>query len=137
MSYQPGPQDRLPDGVPHYGAPQPHYGAPPMGSSLSYGVDPAAPFGREPATGLPYSDKSKVAAGLLQLFFGTLGVGRFYMGSTGIAIAQLALTLVGWMTAIFLVGFILIGAVGVWALFDAILILVGRPVDGHGRPLRS
>ena len=39
--------------------------------------------------GVPLSDKSKVAAGVLQLFLGGFGVGRFYTGHVGIAIAQL------------------------------------------------
>lgn len=40
------------------------------------------------------SSKSKVIAGLLQLFLGTLGIGRFYLGHKKIAIPQLVLTLV-------------------------------------------
>src|SRR6202012_2251190 len=52
-------------------------------------LDPQAPFGRDPATGLPLSDKSAAAAGLLQLFLGLFGAGRFYIGSTQIAVAQL------------------------------------------------
>ncbi len=82
--------------------------------------DATAPYGRDPQ-GRPYSDKSKVVAGILQLFVGVFGVGRFYMGNTGIALAQLFTC----------------GGLGVWALIDGIIILAGNPVDSEGRPLRS
>jgi hypothetical protein len=41
------------------------------------------------------SDKSGVVAGLLQLFFGCFGAGRFYLGSTAIGILQLCVGLFG------------------------------------------
>jgi hypothetical protein len=86
------------------------------------GYDPDAPFGREPATGWPYSDKSKVVAGLLQLFL-PFGIGRFYTGHVGIGVAQLVLTL-----------FFGIGMI--WAFVDGIVLLAGHPRDRTGRPLR-
>jgi hypothetical protein len=86
------------------------------------GYDPHAPYGRDPVSGFPYSDRSKVVAGLLQLFL-PIGVGRMYAGHTGIGVAQLLLTL-----------FFGIGMV--WAFIDGIVILAGRPTDGRGRPLR-
>ncbi len=51
-------------------------------STLPAYKDPAAPFGRQPMTGEPYSDKSKIVAGLLQLLglFGIVGIGRMYLG---------------------------------------------------------
>jgi Domain of unknown function (DUF1707)/TM2 domain len=85
-------------------------------------VDPAAPYGREPHTGLPYSDRSKVVAGVLQIFL-PFGIGRFYSGHTGLAVAQLLLSLFG------------IGII--WAFLDGIVLLVGRPTDPYGRPMRS
>ena len=86
------------------------------------GYDPQAPYGRDPVSGFPYSDRSKVVAGLLQLFL-PIGIGRLYAGHTGIGVAQLLLTL-----------FFGIGVI--WAFIDGIVILAGRPTDGHGRPLR-
>ncbi|WP_252435711.1 DUF1707 domain-containing protein [Pseudonocardia humida] len=83
--------------------------------------DPDAPYGREPVTGVPYSDRHKVVAGVLQLVL-PLGIGRFYTGHTGIAVAQLLLSFIG------------IGLL--WAFIDGIVILAGRPVDQYGRPLR-
>jgi hypothetical protein len=82
---------------------------------------PHAPHGIDPRTGMPYSDRSRVVAGVLQLVL-PFGVGRFYSGHHGIAVAQLLLSFVG------------IGVL--WAFVDGIVILVGRPTDPHGRPLR-
>lgn len=127
----PGPY-APPSGVPPWTpagyAPQPYYGA---------GVDPAAPYGRDPVTGEPLSDKSRIAAGLLQLFLGGFGVGRFYIGSIGIAVAQLLTWTVGLLLAVVLVGFVIWGVLGIWVFVDAILMFTGSVRDGHGRPLRS
>src|ERR1700694_86745 len=46
----------------------------------------------------PYQDptaKSKLAAGLLGIFLGGLGIHRFYLGYTNIAIAQLVVGIIG------------------------------------------
>lgn len=104
-----------------------HTGALPYPATGGYpvphvGYDPQAPYGRDPVSGFPYSDRSKVIAGLLQLFL-PVGIGRMYAGHTGIGIAQLLLTL-----------FFGIGVI--WAFIDGIVILAGRPTDGRGRPLR-
>jgi TM2 domain-containing membrane protein YozV len=90
--------------------------------------DPSAPYGRHPLTGEPLSEKSKVVAGLLQLLglFGLVGIGRIYLGYTGLGIAQL---LVGLVTC----G---IGAV-IWGIIDAVLILTDKVRDPQGRPLRD
>jgi TM2 domain-containing membrane protein YozV len=90
--------------------------------------DPAAPFGRHPVTGEPYSDKSKIVAGLLQLLglFGLVGIGRMYLGQVGYGIAQL---IVGWVT-------FGLGA-WIWGIIDAVLILTDRVRDRQGRPLRD
>ena len=91
-------------------------------------MDPAAPYGRHPLTGEPLSDKSKIVAGLLQLIglFGLVGIGRIYLGYTGLGIAQLV---VGLVTC----G---IGAV-VWGIIDAVLIFTDKVRDPEGRPLRE
>jgi TM2 domain-containing membrane protein YozV len=100
---------------PQYPAPGPYF-------------DPFAPFGRHPVTGQPFSDKSKVVAGLLQLLglFSIVGVGRIYLGYTGLGIAQL---IVGLATC----G---LGAV-IWGIIDAVLILTDKVPDPQGRPLRD
>lgn len=61
-------------------APQPGYGPPP-GYGYPPGYHPAAPYGVHPMTGVPYSDKSKLVAALLQILV-PLGIGRMYIGDT-------------------------------------------------------
>jgi TM2 domain-containing membrane protein YozV len=93
---------------------------PPPGAMMQ-----AAPFGIDPVTGIPFSDKSRMVAGLLQIFVGSFGVGRFYTGHTGIAIAQIAVT---WLTC---------GVGALWPLIDGIMMLTGKVPDAQGRPLRE
>ena len=70
--------------------------------------------------------KSKLVAGLLQIFLGSFGVGRFYLGYTGIAIGQIAAT---WLTC---------GLGAIWPLIDGILILTGSvKTDANGVPLAA
>ncbi len=108
---------------------------------------PQSPMGPayDPVTGQPYSDKSKVAAGLLQLlpgfFLGLGGIGRLYAGYTSLGVAQIVVSVLGWIC--FICGFFLIfpfivpiGA-WLWAIIDGIILLAGRPVDGQGRLLRA
>jgi TM2 domain-containing membrane protein YozV len=127
-----GQQQPPPYGAPQpppYGAPQPPpYGAPqppPYGAAPGspYGASAAAPYGVHPVTGIPYSDKTKLVAGLLQILI-PLGIGRFYLGDTKIGVWQLVVT-------IFTCG---IG--GLWPFIDGIIILATDSVDAQGRPLR-
>jgi len=111
---QPYPGQPFP-GQPGFGQPFP--GQPGFGPV----TDPAAPYGRHPVTGEPYSDKQKVVAGLLQIFLGTVGAGRWYLGDNGIDLAQLFTC----------------GGLGVWALVDGIMMLMGNVRDKQGRPLRD
>ncbi|MEV0673275.1 NINE protein [Mycobacterium sp. NPDC050441] len=124
------PAGYAPQGFPagYPGQPQP-YGA--------YPADPSAPFGRDPQTGEPLSDKSAVTAGLLQLFFGGFGVGRFYIGSTNIGAIQLGLTILGILTSILIVGIFIIIGVGIWALVDAVMMFNRSVPDQYGRKLRN
>ena len=82
----------------------------------------AAPYGIDPVTGMPYSDKSKVVAGLLNIFL--FGAGRIYTGHMGIGIAQILTTL-------------LCGVGYIWALIDGIMMLTGKVPDAQGRPLHG
>jgi TM2 domain-containing membrane protein YozV len=106
----------------------PPYPPPPAGQYPPAYQDPSAPWGRHPVTGEPLSDKSKVVAALLQLLgiFGLVGIGRMYIGYTGLGVAQL---IVGLVTC----G---IGAV-IWGIIDAILLLTDKVRDPYGRPLRD
>lgn len=66
--------------------------------------------------------KNMLLAYILLIFLGTLGIHRFYIGKTGSAIAILILTMVGWITAVFVVGFVFIAISGVWAFVDLFLV---------------
>lgn len=109
-----------PPGAPGPGGP-PGMGPPGMPGAMQ----PHAPFGVDPITGMPFSDKSKMVAGLLQIFLGSFGAGRFYTGHMGLAIAQIAVT---WLTC---------GVGAIWPLVDGIMMLTGKVPDAQGRPLRD
>jgi len=67
------------------------------------------------------SNKSKIVAGLLGIFLGAYGVHRFYLGYTGLGLIML----------------FTLGGCGIWALIDAIMVLMGKVPDVHGRPLKG
>nr|WP_241846920.1 TM2 domain-containing protein [Streptomyces sp. CB02414] len=93
----------------------------PRSTTMTVPPNPAAPYGFDPQ-GRPYSDKSKIVAGLLQIFLGGLGIGRFYVGSVGVGVAQL----------------LTCGGLGFWALIDGILFLTSKDrTDKEGRVLRG
>ena len=74
--------------------------------------------------------KSKIAAGLLAIFLGSLGVHNFYLGFTGKAIAQLLISILSCGT--------LSWASAIWGLIEGILILTGSMnVDSDGNPLKD
>jgi hypothetical protein len=136
---QPDPYPPPPQGYPRYPG-QPDHPYPVAGS----GVEPEAPYGRDPATGKPLSDKKAATAGVLQLFFGMFGAGRFYIGSKAIGGCQLGLTILGIVlaqvtassdTASGLVGLLLVGVI-IWAIIDAIRMFIKSVNDGQGRKLR-
>lgn len=109
---------------------QPSYNQPPIYAQQTYYQ------ATQQQSGYGYAQKSKIVAGLLGLFLGTLGVHNFYLGYTGKAVAQLLLTLIGWI--------ILIGPIisGIWALIEAVLILCSSygsnwHRDGHGQELQD
>lgn len=110
-------------GGPAYGGPVNPANYNPYGQP-GYTYDAMAPYGIHPATGLPYSDKSKLVAGLLQILL-PLGIGRMYIGHTGTGVAQLLVT-------IFTCG---VGAI--WPFVDGFLILLRDEKDSQGRILRS
>ena len=63
--------------------------------------------------------KSKMVTILLAFFLGILGIDRFYTGHIGLGVVKL----------------ITLGACGVWAIIDFILVLVGARTDVDGNPL--
>jgi TM2 domain-containing membrane protein YozV len=72
--------------------------------------------------------KSKIAAGLLGIFLGGLGIHRFYLGFTTIGVIQIVVTLVT------------CGLGAIWGTVEGILYLVGASgftTDAEGRPLKE
>ena len=111
---------------------QPQYQAyPPAPQQPQYQQQPPMPY---PAYG--YSQpKSKLVAGLLGIFLGGLGIHRFYLGYTKVAVIQLVLTLV---LGIFTLGLGFI--VGLWGVVEGIMIIAGSAqfrTDAQGVPLRD
>lgn len=73
----------------------------------------------------PELQKSKMAAGLLGIFLGGLGIHNFYLGYTGKAIAQIVLSCC-------------FGIGAIWGLIDGIMILTGSiNKDANGVPLKD
>ena len=66
--------------------------------------------------------KSAGVAYLLWFFLGTLGVHRFYLGRKGSGLVRLHLTIVGWLTIVFVIGFFLLALMGIWLFVDLFLI---------------
>ncbi|MDU0348487.1 TM2 domain-containing protein [Actinomyces sp. MRS3W] len=134
-NYQQAPYQQ--QGYPGAGQ-QPGYQAPGY-QQAGYGA-PAAAYPQPYAT---YDQKSKVAAGLLGIFFGGLGIHNFYLGQTGKAVGQLCLTLGGLLLLIFFVGFFMMLAAQFWGLIEGIIILCSTSgvhpwgVDARGVPLRG
>lgn len=76
------------------------------------------------------SDKSKLAAGLLGIFLGALGIHNFYLGFTGKAVAQLLISVLSCGILSF--------ASGIWGLIEGILILTGSMnTDAQGNQLKD
>jgi TM2 domain-containing membrane protein YozV len=123
----PPPGGQVPPPQPGGYGPPPGYQPPPGGYApppgYAYGAHAGAPWGVHPVTGVPYSDKQKLIAGLLNILL-PFGIGRFYIGDTSTGVAQL------------LVSFFTCGLGGLWSLIDGILMLTGEPKDAQGRPLR-
>lgn len=73
----------------------------------------------------PEDQKSKLAAGLLGIFLGGLGIHNFYLGYTGKAIAQIVLSCC-------------FGLGAIWGFIEGILILTGNiNKDANGNPLKD
>lgn len=58
-------------------------------------------------------------AWLLSLFVGYLGIDRFYLGKIGTGVLKL----------------VTFGGLGLWAVVDLLIVLLGRQTDAQGRPL--
>ena len=123
-----GPEGYPQQGYPQQGYPQqgyPQQGYPQQGyPGGPWGASPQAPYGVHPMTGEPYSEKSKLVAGLLQIFLGGFGIGRFYIGDTKTGVWQIVVTV------------LTCGLGSIWGLVDGIVMLATDSRDAEGRLLR-
>lgn len=55
---------------------------------------------------------------LLWFVLGSLGAHRFYLGETNTAVAMAVTFVVGWATTVILVGFLILGVLGIWVIVD-------------------
>ena len=67
------------------------------------------------------SPKSRTVAAVLCFFLGALGIHRFYVGKVGTGVLMI----------------VTLGGLGIWALIDFIMILVGSFKDIEGRTLTN
>ena len=67
------------------------------------------------------SEKKRLIALLLCFFVGCLGIHRFYVGKIGTGVLQL----------------ITLGGLGIWALIDLIMIILGNFTDKDGKKLEA
>ncbi|OBF21589.1 hypothetical protein A5727_08725 [Mycobacterium sp. ACS4331] len=95
-------------------------------------TDQLAPLTTRP----DYSVKSGVVAGLLQLFLGWFGLGRFYLGYNGIGAVQLTLGIIGLVTSVALVGLIILVPLSIWLIIEAFMMIAGAIPDAQGRKVR-
>ena len=79
--------------------------------------------------------KSMLVAYLLAIFLGGLGVHRFYLGRTNSGIVMLVMCIVGWLTAAFVIGLVLLIPLAIWLLVD--LFLIPGMVEADKRNLRA
>ncbi|MEP7762705.1 TM2 domain-containing protein [Sanguibacter sp. 25GB23B1] len=128
----PTPAGSAPDTQSPYGAGQTYQQQPYQpgyaGGPQGYPGGPGGPWAQQDPTA-----KSRMAAGLLGIFLGSLGVHRFYLGYTGIGVVMLLITvlsfgLLSWVS-------------GIWGLIEGILYLTDKTGsysrDASGRPLRD
>jgi TM2 domain-containing membrane protein YozV len=74
----------------------------------------------------PCDQKSRMAAGLLGIFLGSLGIHRFYLGYTTIGVIQIVVTVLTF------------GLGGLWGFVEGIMIFAGAiNRDAQGRPLKD
>lgn len=119
------PQDNQNPQAPNQQAPEyGQYQQPPMYNPPQY----SQPVGMDPPPG--YIQKSRVAAGILAMLLGSLGIHSFYLGNTSRGLMQLLISLLTCG----------IGAIVmmIWGLMDGVKILDGRiNTDAYGIYLKD
>lgn len=83
-----------------------------------------------------YQQKSRLAAALLAIMFGTFGVHNFYLGFKNRAVIQLVVSVVG----LFLTCGVATVAIGIWGFIEGIQLIIGNEehrYDGNGVIMRD
>ena len=88
-----------------------------------------APFQPMYMTGM--SSRSRVAAGLLGLFLGPLGVHNFYTGRTTRGVVQLSMCIGGVLTSWLGIGIVVLMGLSVWTIIEGVLYLAGSGSYGY------
>jgi TM2 domain-containing membrane protein YozV len=96
-----------------------------------------AKLGKTTAVAGDVSPKSRLIVTLLAFFLGTLGIHRFYLGKIGTAATMLILSIIGYATVVVIVGFFILGAVGIWAFVDFIMAIAGSMKDKNGKLVKN
>ncbi|PKP23251.1 MAG: hypothetical protein CVU05_00390 [Bacteroidetes bacterium HGW-Bacteroidetes-21] len=87
-----------------------------LNKDISYGVaSPSSPAG----------EYTQIIALALCFFLGYLGIHSFFLGNTKKGIWQLVMFLVGIITSIILIGFVILIILEIWVLIDFIRLIVG------------
>jgi TM2 domain-containing membrane protein YozV len=86
-------------------------------------------------------ERSKLAAGLLGIFLGGLGIHNFYLGYTKRGMLQMIVYGAGMLTLWFFgIGMLLMAGMSIWGLVEGILILSsyrGYETDAQSNPLNN
>jgi TM2 domain-containing membrane protein YozV len=98
------------------------YGNQGHGAPGGFGA-PGGHYGGHPGHGAYASEKSPIAAGLLALFLGGLGIHKFYLGYNQEGIILLVATMISWVLTIILIGFLGLMAISVVCIIEAIIYL--------------
>ena len=81
-----------------------------------------------------FQQKSKLAAGLLGIFLGGLGIHNFYLGNTNSGLVQLLVCLIAGVVTCGIASI----AMQIWGFIEGILILTGNiNTDANGIPLKD
>lgn len=97
-------------------------------------TDQLAPLANTPVIQVQHPAKSGVVAGLLQLFLGWFGLGRFYLGYTSIGGIQLVLGITGLVgTMMCGLGLIVLVPLSLWLLIEGIMMIAGAIPDASGQ----
>ncbi len=104
--------------------------APARGMNVDFDVDGtrAVSVYRAVGSASGQGEKSKVAAGLLAIFLGGLGIHKFYLGFTGPGLVFLLVNTIGWAVTWLMLGIPNI-ALGVIALVEGIIYLTKTDED--------